>query len=753
MGRLRYRAGIGTYLALGFCGLATALSIILAVIIGNLAATQAKNDIGSSLASLARQTADNLDRGMQERYREVELMARRPDLTAPGSSGAVRRAVLDERQATFPHYAWIGMTGLDGRVIVATQGMLEGADVSGRPWFRNALAGIHVGDVHEAKLLAKLLPSVNGEPKRFVDIAFPYKGGNGEAAGVLGVHLSWEWAREVRDSVIQPAAGSRSLHAMIADAQGAIKLGPPGLAALAPGTVEALRRQAAGYLVEDGPEGSFLVGYARTRGRGDYPGLGWSIVVRQDVQEAYERVRSLQQRVMLAGVVAAVLSSLLGYFLARRLARPLRELAASAQRINKAEARSIPLPKRAYAEVQALALALNGLVSGLLQRTGELDELNQTLEQRVAERSSELARVMARAHADELRVQTIIDSAPDAFISVDLEGRIRDWNPAAQRTFGWRHEEVAGRNYVELLIPPRFRDGHASLLRALDGDAATLPRRRFEWLVLDRRGVEIPVEVTVGVAETVDGNFLGAFVQDISERKRVERMKTEFISTVSHELRTPMTSINASLSMLSQGMAGELAPDVRMLIDIASQSSERMVRLVNDILDMEKIESGKMDYDLRAQPLAPLLRQALDAVAGNAAARRVSTVLDDQAPDALVLADHDRIIQVFINLLSNAIKFSLPEGVVTVRVERRAQRVSIAVCDQGSGIPPAFHDRIFQKFAQADSSDSRSREGTGLGLSICKGIVEQHGGAIFFTSQPGEGTQFFVELPMPPQAP
>jgi len=751
MGRLRYRAGIGTYLALGFCGLATALSIILAVIIGNLAATQAKNDIGSSLANLARQTADNLDRGMQERYREVELMARRPDLTAPGSGGAVRRAVLDERQATFPHYAWIGLTTLDGRVLTSTQGMLEGADVSGRPWFRNALAGIHVGDVHDAKLLAKLLPSVNGEPKRFVDIAFPYKGGNGETAGVLGVHLSWEWAREVRDSVIQPAAGSRSLHAMIADTQGVIKLGPPGLAALAPGTVEALRRQAGGYLVEEGQDGSFLVGYARTRGRGDYPGLGWSIVVRQDVKEAYERVRSLQQRVMLTGVVAALLSSLLGYFLARRLARPLRELAASAQRINNAQAPSIPLPQRAYAEVQALALALNGLVSGLLQRTGELDELNQTLEQRVAERSSELARVMARAHADELRVQTIIDSAPDAFISVDLQGRIRDWNPAAQRTFGWRHEEVVGRSYVELLIPPRFRDGHENLLRALGGDATTLPRQRFAWQVLDRRGAEIPVEVTVGVAETVDGHFLGAFVQDISERRRVEQMKTEFISTVSHELRTPMTSINASLSMLSQGMAGELAPDVRMLIDIASKSSERMVRLVNDILDMEKIESGKMDYDLRAQPLAPLLQQALDAVAGNAAARRVRTALDDQTPGTLVLADHDRIIQVFINLLSNAIKFSLPEGVVTVRVERKGQMASIAVCDQGSGIPPGFHDRIFQKFAQADSSDSRSREGTGLGLSICKGIVDQHGGAIFFTSQPGAGTQFFVELPVPPE--
>jgi PAS domain S-box-containing protein len=747
--RLRYHAGIGTYLTLAFCGLAVILSVVVTEVIGTIAARQAKHDIGIALADLARQTADKLDRGMQERYREVRLMARRPDLTAPASSVATRRAVLNDRQSTFRHYAWIGLAGLDGRVIAATQGMLEGADVSVRPWFRNALVGNYVGDVHDAKLLARLLPAPNGEPKRFVDIAFPYLNSDGKPAGVLGVHLSWQWAREVRDSVIGPEERP-SLQAIVASSDGTILLGPDAMMhrPLSATSLSALRTRANGYLVEYGTQGNYLVGFARTRGYRDYPGLGWSVVVRQDLREAYGPVRTLQARVLWIGVGAAVVFSILGHFLALRLSRPLRELALSAERIRDGRADAIAPPRGAYAEVHGLAGTLNALVAGLLHRSAELDDLNRTLERRVAERTDALQEALARARADELRIQTIIASAPDAFIAVDIDGRIRDWNPAAQRTFGWQLEEVAGRSYIDLLVPPRHRARQQAALAGLRHDG-TLSRQRFEWLLLDRRGAEIAVEVTVGFAEMAQGACFGVFIHDISERKRIERMKTEFISTVSHELRTPMTSINASLAMLSEGMAGELAPDVRKLIDIACQSTERMIRLVNDMLDMEKIEAGLMEFDIRAQPLAGLVRQAVDTVSGSAAAQGVRIVVEDQAPGAQALADHDRIIQVFVNLLSNAIKFSPPAGTVTVVVEAVGRSVSVAVFDQGKGIPTEFQDRIFQKFAQADSSDSRRREGTGLGLSICREIVRQHGGDIGFMSAPQHGTRFYVELPAP----
>ncbi|WP_338766498.1 ATP-binding protein [Massilia sp. METH4] len=748
----RRHAGLGDYLAVGFCGLASLLSVLIAFVIGDHAVRQAKREVGLGLVDLARQIADKLDSGMQERYREVQLMSRRPDLVGAGSNIHTRRAVLDERQATYPHYAWIGMAGPDGRVIAATRRMFEGTDVSARPWFRSALKGLHVVDVSEAGPAPESRPDANAA-SRFVDIAFPYSTHDSEVAGVLAVHLSWNWAREVRDSVVLPSSGHRNIQALIVSETGKVLLGSGKHTSIPARTLSSALRNADGYLEDTWTDGGFLVGHASTRGYRDYPGLGWRVVVRQEADEAYRTARALQKRVMLAGVAAALLSSLLGYLMARYLARPLRDLAATAERIKSAQAHAIALPPRAYSEVRALVDALNRLISGLLQREQALDELNRTLEQRVARRTEELEQARAQAHADEARIQTIIENAPDAFISISAKGDIRDWNPAAQRLFGWRREEVGGRSYVELLIPPRFRQGHETVLQGLCGGTAGTPRQRFEWLLLDRRGEEVAVEVTVGRAATPNGDYFGVFVHDISERKRVERMKKEFISTVSHELRTPMTSINASLLMLSQGMAGELPRDAGMLIDVACRSTERMIRLVNDMLDMEKIESGNLQFEIRSQPLSPLLRQAIDTVAGTAAARDVRLVVDGDATGLEVLADHDRIIQVLVNLLSNAIKFSPAGGVVHVRVEQEENAVSVAVCDQGRGIPAEFQDRIFQRFAQADSSDSRRREGTGLGLAICKAIIEEHGGDIGFVSQPDHGTQFYIVLPQQTRCP
>lgn len=746
--------GLGTYLALAFSALTIVLTVILAQVIGVTASRQVKSNIGHSLAELALQTSDKLDRGMFERYREVQLMAKRRDLTAPDGSAGDKRAILDARQETFHHYAWIGLVDPAGKVTVATQKMLEGADVSQRPWFRNALKGIHVGDVHEAVLLARLLPNPSAEPKRFVDIAFPYADRNGAIQGVLGVHLSWQWAREVEQSVMRPIEQRRQVEAMIVGADGVVLLGPPGLQGtrLDHASFRAARTStsASGFLVEDWGDGRrYLVGYSKTGGQGGYPGLGWTVLVRQSVEDAYRPVWRAQQGVLWSGIGLAVLFSLLGLLAARHIARPLRELAESAQRIQKDEAFEIAAskPGSGYREVRALAGSLNALVSDLLQRRADLKELNATLERRVEQRTRELEHALARVSANEKRIQTIIESAQDAFIAVDLNGLITDWNPAAQHMFGWRSEEAVGRSLAELLVPERHR---ASVVNAMRNFGQTgridALNRRLERIVVNRHGEEIPVEVTIGLIGAGEEGFFTAFLHDISERKKVERMKNEFISTVSHELRTPMTSIRASLSLLAGGCAGEFAPDTRGLIDIAYRSSERLVRLVNDVLDIEKIESGNMEFDIRPQRLLPIVGQAIDAMQAYAAQARVAVELDAAGHDLAVAADHDRLIQVIVNLLSNAIKFSPPEAVVTVQIGQDAGRAMIAVVDRGSGIPAEFHGRIFQKFAQADATDSRRKGGTGLGLSICKSIVEQHGGSIAFESEPGQGTTFRVEI-------
>lgn len=744
--------GIGTYLALAFSALTILLTLILSEVIGMTASEQLKSTIGNGLAELAIQASDKLDRGMHERYREVMLMAKRQDLISPTSQAADKQAILDTRQETYHYYAWIGLVSPSGKVQVATQKMLEGVDVSKRPWFQNALNGIYVGDVHEAVLLARLLPPSDGEPSRFVDIAFPFPEGRAKVEGVLAVHLSWQWAREVEQSVIAPARASRQVEAMIVGADGTVLLGPAGIQGMKinHASLKAAHAKGSGFLVEEWSDGkSYLVGYSKTTGYGAYPGLGWTILVRQSVDEAYQPVRRIQQRVLWSGIGLAALFSLFGFLAARRIVRPLRELADLAQRIQQGEAVEMTEARSSYAELQALTGSLDALVARLLQRKAELKELNQSLELRVEERTRELQQALGIVTANERRIHAIIESAQDAYIAVDLKGRITDWNTAAQRLLGWSGEEAIGRLMTELIVPERFRESVDNARRHFNetGNVDFLGRR-LERIVVNRRGEEIPVEISIALAGTHEAYFFSAFLYDISERKQIERMKNEFISTVSHELRTPMTSIRASLALLADGGAGDLPADIRTLVDIAYNSCERLVRLVNDMLDIEKIESGNMHFDMRPQSFLPIVKQAMDAVQGSALQCRVALDLHADSREVTVTGDQDRLIQVVVNLLSNAIKFSPPEATVTVRMDSNDGWGIVSVADHGPGIPEEFRDRIFQKFAQADSTDSRRKGGTGLGLSICKSIVEEHGGKISFVSETGKGTEFRVMLPL-----
>jgi signal transduction histidine kinase len=256
--------------------------------------------------------------------------------------------------------------------------------------------------------------------------------------------------------------------------------------------------------------------------------------------------------------------------------------------------------------------------------------------------------------------------------------------------------------------------------------------------------------MTLGLAGTGEGLFFSAFVHDISARKEVERMKDEFVATVSHELRTPLTAISASLALLADGMAGELPPDAQGLVDVANASSKRLVRLVGDVLDLQKLDAGAMVFERKVQPLLPLAEGAVAAMQSFAdqAGIALACVAAPGAEGARVDVDGDRLAQVLTNLLSNAIKFSGPGSTVRTHVEVRGDRARLAVADEGAGIPEAFRARVFQRFAQADGADSRRQGGTGLGLSICKTIVEELGGEIWFDSAEGIGTTFYVELPL-----
>ncbi|MFP2913380.1 sensor histidine kinase, partial [Pyxidicoccus sp. 3LFB2] len=218
-------------------------------------------------------------------------------------------------------------------------------------------------------------------------------------------------------------------------------------------------------------------------------------------------------------------------------------------------------------------------------------------------------------------------------------------------------------------------------------------------------------------------------------------------------LRTPLTSIRGSLGLLEGGVAGPLPAAAAEMIGIARRNSERLIRLINDILDLDKLESGKLDVHLESAELAPLLAHAVDAHQGYACEYGVQVELMLDAPGARARVDKDRLEQVLANLLSNAIKFSPRGERVTLRLVRHAGGLRIAVEDRGPGVPEGFRGRIFQKFAQADGSDSRGRGGTGLGLSIARALVERLGGTLDYVSSPGAGTTFWFDLPECPSEP
>jgi len=233
-----------------------------------------------------------------------------------------------------------------------------------------------------------------------------------------------------------------------------------------------------------------------------------------------------------------------------------------------------------------------------------------------------------------------------------------------------------------------------------------------------------------------------------AERKRLERLKDEFVSTVSHELRTPLTSIYASLGLLMGKTAGILPESARRLLEIAYTNSQRLVRLINDILDIEKLESGHVIFDLRRIEVRPLVEKTIEDMRGFAEGHNVRIRIDDSSAIAAVRADADRLAQVVTNLLSNAVKFSPPDTEVVVTIEKDSDFVRILVRDHGLGISTGFKSRVFERFAQADATSSRRKGGTGLGLSIVKQIVERLGGEVGFDDATGGGTTFHVGLPI-----
>jgi len=362
-----------------------------------------------------------------------------------------------------------------------------------------------------------------------------------------------------------------------------------------------------------------------------------------------------------------------------------------------------------------------------------------------------MARSQERGRADELyrQQEILLDSVADGICGVDRHGVISFANPAAGRLLGADPVTLTGRPVHELLhgaAPLNRRCGEECPLRRAYGRQKAVAG---EDAIFRGDGSFFPAEYALTpIAE--QGHFSGSVLsfRDISQRYALDRLKDEFISTVSHELRTPLTSIRGALGLLSSGMLGQVNDKSANLLRIALTNSDRLVRLINDILDLERIQSGKEPLAFRHVQLAQTIRQAIEGMAPVADAAGVQLIHD--TTQAEIPADPDRLLQVVTNLLSNAVKFSPPDSTVSVMLRPGASGVTLSVIDQGRGIPADKLEAIFGRFQQVDVSDSRQKGGSGLGLAICRTIVQQHSGRIWAERNPVRGSTFRVFLPYKP---
>jgi PAS domain S-box-containing protein len=356
---------------------------------------------------------------------------------------------------------------------------------------------------------------------------------------------------------------------------------------------------------------------------------------------------------------------------------------------------------------------------------------------------SDRRRAEAALRKSEEQFRQFVEAASDIIYRADMEGRFTYANPVAARILGHSQDELLGTRYVDLVRPDwQERVGEFYRRQAEERVANTY----YEFPAVTRDGREVWIGQNVQLvteAERVAG--WQAVARDITGRREIDRMKDEFISMVSHELRTPLASMRGSLGLVAGGLTGTLDARGKRLVEIALQNTDRLARLVDDILDTERIAAGKLPISPQPTDAAELMERAAEPL--REMAERAGVSLEVDPLPAALLADPDRVIQTLTNLLANAIKFS-PEGsVVRLDARGRGPRVLFRVADQGPGIPHDRREVIFERFRQLDSSDSRRKGGTGLGLAICRSIVREHGGEIWVEDAPGGGSVFCFTLP------
>jgi diguanylate cyclase (GGDEF)-like protein/PAS domain S-box-containing protein len=564
----RPRPRLATLLTAG-AGATVLLTVLaLLILVDHFAINYAQREAEQRLQQLSWQMRDALNRVVQKATGDVQLLTALPQIRAATSPAEIRQ-VLEDLQKTFPDYAWIGLANPDGKVFAATQGLLEGVDVSARDWFAGGRDKLYAGDFHPATLLGKKLP-YSADPWRFVDAAGPVLRSDGSYRGVLCVHMSWGWARRLVQTLLAPADQQYSADIFVVRGDGTVMLGPKGMEEQKIGSdsLTLSRKGPSGALRETWADGrSYLTGYSRSGQPGDPATLVWSILARQPEEEALAGARALERQILVLGAILGAAMALAAAVVARKLTRPLNALSKAIElrsatpptadagaNADEATRANCVVQTDSYHEVQVLSHALCAMLDKEREHMGVLRSLNEKLESTVAERTREighkalqLERALAQEHNTQLLLQeragelrAILDNAHDAFIALDPGGVVLDWNRQAEKLLGWTRGEVIGQPLGAMVLPPLLRRAYERDMRQLaasGADAASVLNRRIEVTLHNRDGAELPVEVSLAYVPRSNGHLFIAFLHDISERK------TLFASMEEMALRDALTGL------------------------------------------------------------------------------------------------------------------------------------------------------------------------------------------------------------------
>ena len=365
----------------------------------------------------------------------------------------------------------------------------------------------------------------------------------------------------------------------------------------------------------------------------------------------------------------------------------------------------------------------------------------------------ENARLYDEVSKGKAYIENLVENAADLIISTNLDDHILTWNRGAEVLFGYRKDEVIGKHLSILLPPERFHE--LEEMRAKVQISGAL--RDIEIRSKKKDGVLIYLSLSVSPIRDLEGKIVGFLrvAKDITEKKRYERrlkeldkMKSDFVSNVSHELRTPLTSIKGSVDNMLDGLTGSLNEKQIRYLNRIKSNTDRLSRLINDLLDLSRIESGRVEVRPTTLPLTALAEEVAEHMKALAAEKLIRIEVPPPDPSVTVWADRDKVTQVLMNLIGNAVKFTPQDGKITVALEKNGNDyIQISVADTGPGILPEEQNKIFSKFYQVANIDKQKPKGSGLGLAISKALVEMHGGKIWMDSEVGRGSTFYFTLP------